>query len=56
MPEIEFRFDCRLTRQEYTLTAATQHWDGSSQDWLDDVLELLCEETATIGRLLKGRG
>jgi hypothetical protein len=27
-----------LTRQEYTVTVATQHWDGSSQDWLDDVL------------------
>ncbi|MCL5743008.1 MAG: ABC transporter ATP-binding protein [Acidobacteria bacterium] len=36
--EVDFHFDCRLTRQEYTLTAATQHWDGSSQDWLDDVL------------------
>jgi lipopolysaccharide transport system ATP-binding protein len=36
--EVDFQFDCLLTRQEYTLTAATQHWDGSSQDWLDDVL------------------
>lgn len=36
--EIEFRFECRLAQQEYTLTVATQHWDGSSQDWLDDVL------------------
>jgi lipopolysaccharide transport system ATP-binding protein len=36
--EVNFRFDCMLTQQEYTLTAATQHWDGSSQDWLDDVL------------------
>ncbi len=36
--EIEFRFDCLLTRQEYTLTVATQYWDGASQDWLDDVL------------------
>lgn len=36
--EIEFRFDCLLARQEYTLTAATQYWDGASMDWLDDVL------------------
>jgi ABC-type polysaccharide/polyol phosphate transport system ATPase subunit len=36
--EVTFRFDCLLTQQEYTLTVATQHWDGSSQDWLDDVL------------------
>jgi lipopolysaccharide transport system ATP-binding protein len=36
--ETDFRFDCLLTEQEYTVTAATQHWDGSSQDWLDDVL------------------
>ena len=36
--EIEFHFDCLLTRQEYTLTVATQNWDGTSQDWLDDVL------------------
>ncbi len=33
-----FRFDCRLTAQEYTLTVATQHGDGTSQHWLDDVL------------------
>lgn len=36
--EIEFGFDCLLTRQEYTLTVATQNWDGTSQDWLDDVM------------------
>lgn len=36
--EVDFRFECLLTEQEYTITAATQHWDGSSQDWLDDVL------------------
>lgn len=37
--EIDFQFVCMLTRQEYTLTVATQHRDGSSQDWLDDVLQ-----------------
>jgi ABC-type molybdate transport system ATPase subunit len=36
--EVDFRFDCLLTQQDYTVTAATQHFDGSSQDWLDDVL------------------
>ncbi len=36
--EVRFTLPCLLTRQEYTLTVATQHWDGSSQDWLDDVL------------------
>jgi len=35
--EIEFRFPCQLTAGEYAVTAATQHWDGASQDWLDDV-------------------
>jgi hypothetical protein len=36
--EVDFHFDCLLTQQDYTITAAMQHWDGSSQDWLDDVL------------------
>jgi ABC-type polysaccharide/polyol phosphate transport system ATPase subunit len=36
--EVEFGFECMLAQQEYTVTAATQHWDGASQDWLDDVL------------------
>jgi ABC-type multidrug transport system ATPase subunit len=35
---IEFQFPCWLTPQQYTLTAATQHQDGTSQDWIDDVL------------------
>ena len=38
MLEVDFSFPCLLTRQEYTVTAATQHHDGASQDWLDDVL------------------
>jgi lipopolysaccharide transport system ATP-binding protein len=37
--EVEFELDCILSRQEYTLTVATQHWNGLSQDWLDDVLD-----------------
>lgn len=36
---IEFDFCCALTRQEYTLTVASQHADGHSQDWLDDALQ-----------------
>ncbi len=36
--EVDFRFECRLAAQEYTITAAMQHWDGTSQDWLDDVV------------------
>ncbi|MBI2680997.1 MAG: ABC transporter ATP-binding protein [Candidatus Solibacter usitatus] len=36
--ELEFRFACWLGPQEYTLTVATQNADGSSHDWLDDVL------------------
>ena len=36
--EVEFTFDCLLTRQDYTLTVATQHREGYSQDWLDDVV------------------
>jgi lipopolysaccharide transport system ATP-binding protein len=38
MFEVEFTFDCLLTRQDYTLTVATQHREGYSQDWLDDIL------------------
>jgi lipopolysaccharide transport system ATP-binding protein len=36
--EIDFRFECWLTPQQYTVTVATQYSDGSSHDWLDDVL------------------
>jgi hypothetical protein len=36
--EVEFGFDCLLTRQDYTLTVASQYADGYSQDWLDDVI------------------
>jgi lipopolysaccharide transport system ATP-binding protein len=35
---VQFELDCLLAHSEYTLTVATQYWDGSSQDWLDDVL------------------
>ncbi len=48
--EVEFSFDCWLTPQEYTLTVATQHPDGHSHDWLDDVLTFRVVD----GRLLAG--
>jgi ABC-type polysaccharide/polyol phosphate transport system ATPase subunit len=36
--EVDFRIECWLTPQQYTLTVATQDADGSSHDWLDDAL------------------
>jgi len=35
---VDFHLDCWLCPQEYTLTVATQHPDGSSHDWLDEAL------------------
>jgi lipopolysaccharide transport system ATP-binding protein len=43
--EVTFRFACRLTAQEYTLTVATQSHDGTSHDWLDDVLTFQVVDT-----------
>ena len=36
--DIDFQFECWLTPQHYTVTVATQYPDGSSHDWLDDVI------------------
>jgi lipopolysaccharide transport system ATP-binding protein len=36
--EIDFRFECWLTPQHYTLTVASQNEDGTTHDWLDDVM------------------
>ena len=36
--EVNFRMECWLTPQQYTLTVATQDADGSSHDWLDDAI------------------
>jgi lipopolysaccharide transport system ATP-binding protein len=36
--EVTFAFQCWLAPQEYTITVATQAIDGSSHDWLDDVI------------------
>jgi len=35
---VDFTFACWLTPQQYTLSAAVQHADGSSCDWLEDAL------------------
>ena len=50
--EVEFELDCLLSRQEYTLTVATQHWNGLSQDWLDDVLEFRVVDTKEVAGVL----
>jgi len=36
--QVDFSFECWLTSQQYTLTVATQNPDGTSHDWLDDVV------------------
>lgn len=47
---VRFQFVCFLTRQEYTLTVATQHANGASQDWLDDTLQFtVVDEKDTAG-------
>jgi lipopolysaccharide transport system ATP-binding protein len=44
--EVDFRIENLLAQQEYTITAATQHWDGSSQDWVDDVVSFQVTDPA----------
>jgi lipopolysaccharide transport system ATP-binding protein len=50
--EVEFDLDCLLSRQEYTVTIATQYWNGLSQDWLDDVLDFRVEDTKDVAGVL----
>ncbi len=50
--EVTFRFNCQLTRQEYTLTVATQHWDGMSQDWLDDAIVFRVVDSGDVAGLV----
>lgn len=46
----QFGFRCFLTRQDYTLTVATQYESGASQDWLDDALQFtVVDERDTAG-------
>lgn len=53
--QADFTLDCLLTRQEYTLTVATQHWDGSSQDWLDDAVQFSVMESKDLAGLVNLR-
>lgn len=53
--EAEFSFDCLLTRQDYTLTVATQYPEGYSQDWLDDVLAFPVVDTREVAGLANFR-
>jgi lipopolysaccharide transport system ATP-binding protein len=50
--EVEFELDCLLSRGEYTLTVATQHWDGRSQDWLDEVVDFNVIDTKDVAGVL----
>jgi lipopolysaccharide transport system ATP-binding protein len=49
--EVGFTFDCLLTRQDYTLTVATQHREGYSQDWLDDVISFSVTDSRDVAGL-----
>jgi lipopolysaccharide transport system ATP-binding protein len=49
--EVEFTFDCLLTRQDYTLTVATQYREGYSQDWLDDVISFSVTDARDVAGL-----
>ena len=50
--DVEFELDCLLSRQEYTLTVATQYWNGLSQDWLDDLSEFQVVDTKDVAGVL----
>jgi len=49
---VDFRIPCLFTRQDYTITVASQHWDGFSQDWLDDVLTFSVAEPRDWGGIV----
>ncbi len=51
--QVDFDLPCLFTRQEYTLTAATQHWDGASQDWHDDVLSFRVADTSEAAGVMR---
>ena len=50
--QIEFELDCLLSRQEYTVTVATQYQNGLSQDWMDDVLDFEVVDTKDVAGVL----
>lgn len=45
--EVDFRIECWLTPQQYTLTVATQNADGTSHDWLDDAISFEVVDSRT---------
>jgi ABC-type polysaccharide/polyol phosphate transport system ATPase subunit len=49
--EVDFSFDCLLTRQDYTLTVATQYAEGFSQDWLDDAISFSVVDSRDVAGL-----
>jgi lipopolysaccharide transport system ATP-binding protein len=49
--EVEFSFDCSLTRQDYTLTVATQYAEGFSQDWVDDAISFTVVDSRDVAGL-----
>lgn len=51
--QCEFALVCRLPRNEYTLTAASQNPDGSSQDWRDDLLSFTVANPRDIAGLVE---
>ena len=48
---VRFEFHAWLTRQEYTVTVATQHQNGLSQDWLDDALSFTVADARDLAGL-----
>ena len=51
--EFLFTFSCRLPRNEYTLTVASQNFDGISQDWRDDALSFSVANPKEIAGLVE---
>src|SRR5215471_1389661 len=49
--EVDFGFDCLLTRQDYTITVATQYAEGFSQDWVDDAISFSVVDTRDVAGL-----
>ena len=44
---------CRLPRNEYTITVASQNPDGSSQDWRDDLFSFAVANPRDIAGLVE---
>ncbi|MCL4783630.1 MAG: ABC transporter ATP-binding protein [Bryobacterales bacterium] len=51
--QCEFKFVCRLPRNEYTITVASQNPDGSSQDWRDDLFSFSVANPRDIAGLVE---